>query len=71
MVVRLLTGLSGPDVSHAAGDLYTCDEATAARLVAAGFAEATDARTAAVTGPTEAAVRSPARGRVGRPPKGP
>ncbi len=37
MVVRLLTSLAGPDGAWAAGDLFECDEATARRLVAAGY----------------------------------
>lgn len=37
MVIRLLTALSGPDGSWAAGDLYPCDDATALRMIAAGY----------------------------------
>jgi hypothetical protein len=36
--VRLLVGLAGIDFAHAAGELYSCDADSAARLVAAGFA---------------------------------
>jgi hypothetical protein len=38
VIVRLLTALSGPTISAAAGDLYECDPQAAARLIAAGFA---------------------------------
>lgn len=37
MVIRLLTSLSGPAGSWAAGELYPCDDATAARMIAAGY----------------------------------
>jgi len=38
MQIRLLTSLAGPDGAWAAGDLFTCDEATAGRMIAAGYA---------------------------------
>lgn len=37
--VRMRVGLAGLGFSHAAGELYECDDAAAARLVAAGAAE--------------------------------
>jgi hypothetical protein len=39
MKIRMLTGLSGPDISLAPGDLHECVAAEAKRLIAAGFAE--------------------------------
>jgi hypothetical protein len=39
--VRVLIPLSGPDGSYGRGDLYSCDDEGAARLIAAGIAEAT------------------------------
>lgn len=38
MVVRLLTSMAGPAGAWATGDLYECDEATARRMVEAGYA---------------------------------
>lgn len=43
MQVRLLVGMAGPDHAWSAGDLYECDEASARRLVAAGYAVPTSA----------------------------
>lgn len=39
MVVRLKVAMAGKDVSYAPGDLYSCDDASAARLIAAEYAE--------------------------------
>lgn len=38
MFVRLMTSLAGVDGAWSAGELYECDEATARRLIAAGYA---------------------------------
>lgn len=38
MQIRLLVSLASPDQAWAAGDLYDCDEATARRFFAAGYA---------------------------------
>lgn len=48
MVIRLLTSLAGPDVARAAGDLFECDEATARRMFAAGYAVPVEAGPAPV-----------------------
>jgi hypothetical protein len=37
--VRMLTGMAGPFGTWTTGDPYTCDEAEAGRLIAAGYAE--------------------------------
>lgn len=39
MKIRMLTGLSGPDVSAGPGDVIERSEAEAQRLIEAGFAE--------------------------------
>lgn len=66
MKIRLLTSLAGPDGAWAMGDLYECDEATAARMLAAGMAERISAipviETAMTDGGPEKAVT-----RKGRP----
>lgn len=72
MVVRVIVPMSGPSRAWAAGDLYECDDAAAARLVAAGIAVPVApagidpvpvAPEAAVAEPPERAVRPRARGR--------
>ena len=37
--VRMRVGLAGINFAHCAGEVYECDEASAARLIAVGFAE--------------------------------
>jgi hypothetical protein len=37
--VKLLTSMAGIDFSHNAGDVIDCNEAEAARFIAAGIAE--------------------------------
>lgn len=54
MVVRLLTSMAGPSGAWAAGDLFPCDEATALRLIAAGYAVPVSAGPAPVVVETEA-----------------
>lgn len=48
MQIRLLTSIAGPAQAWAAGDLYECDEATARRMFAAGYAVPLDAGPAAI-----------------------
>jgi hypothetical protein len=64
MFVRLLTSMAGPSGAWTVGDLYECDEPTARRLVAAGYAVPTDVgpvpvvvETAMAEGGPEQAVR--------------
>ena len=38
MDVRLLTSLVSPDGSWGEGDVYTCDDATALRMIERGYA---------------------------------
>lgn len=40
MLLKMLTGLSGPDLSLSLGDEHEFDNAEAERLIGAGFAEA-------------------------------
>lgn len=40
MEVRLLTSMSGPNTNHLAGEVVDFDNATAARLIKSGQAEA-------------------------------
>jgi hypothetical protein len=40
VIVRLLVGLAGRDFAFSAGECFTCDDATGARMIAAGQAEA-------------------------------
>jgi hypothetical protein len=56
MVVRLVTALAGPSGSWAVGDLYSCDEPTARRLIAAGYAVPLTAGAAPVV--IDAAIRN-------------
>jgi hypothetical protein len=42
--VKLLTSMAGIDFSHNAGDLIDCNEAEAARFVAAGIADPVEVR---------------------------
>lgn len=70
--VRMLVALVGPTLALKGGDIYACDDGTAARLVAAGAAEWADpvpepcaGPSAMVTGPAERAVKPRARGRTG------
>lgn len=58
VTVRLLRSMAGPAGAWTAGDLYTCDPALAARLVAVGTAEALEAP-AATTGELETATATP------------
>lgn len=55
MQIRLLTSFAGPDQAWAAGELFECDEATAARMFAAGFAVPVSAGPAPVVVETEMA----------------
>lgn len=48
MQVRLLVSFASPETAWAAGDLFDCDEATAGRMIAAGFAVPTSAGPAPV-----------------------
>ena len=59
------TSLVGPTVSVTTGDVYECDDATAQRLIAAGYAVAlpTDSH----AGAPETAMASPAVERAVRP----
>lgn len=66
MVVRMLTSLVGPTVAVTTGDVYACDDATAARFIAAGIAEAIQpevTETAMVAPKVERAVRPKGKGR--------
>lgn len=58
MFVRCLVALAGRDFSHAPGDLYECDDASAARLVANGIAEHVVLEAPARETPVESAVVS-------------
>lgn len=66
MVIRLLVAIAGRDFSYAAGDLYDCDAAAAARMIASGAAEpvarAAVVETATVSAPEQAV----SRGRRGK-----
>lgn len=55
--VRMVTGIAGEDWSVQPGDLFTCDEATALRLIAAGAAEAVDVRENAMQQMAQVAAR--------------
>lgn len=63
MVVRLKVALAGKDFSCAPGDLYPCDDASAARLIAADYAEAIErdvpVERAVSTAPEQATTRRP------------
>lgn len=64
MIVRLLVGLAGRDFACSAGEFFTCDEATAARMIAAGVAESVSREPEiehAVAAPVERAVAVPSR----------
>lgn len=70
MFVRCLVALAGRDFSHAPGDLYECDDASAVRLVANGIAEyvspdaqvrETPVESAVVSAPERAVVRGKKR----------
>lgn len=73
MIVRLTVGLSGTAGAWAPGDLYECDVETAARFIAAGYAEpvmgdlaptlAASPETAMLSGGPERAVRPRGRPR--------
>jgi hypothetical protein len=68
-IVRVLVPMSGAQQSWATGSLYECDDASAARLVAAGRAEWIDPpavpviETAMQDGGPERAVRPRGKGR--------
>lgn len=69
MRVKLLVGLAGSTFAYAGGDMYECDDATAARFVAAGIAvyepapPATVVEAAATPGAPERAVKPRGRAR--------
>lgn len=65
--VRVLVAMAGSDHSWSVGDLYECDDVSAARLVAAGRVEYLDAQPAAPVAPVETAMRSGAPDRAMRP----
>lgn len=67
MKVRLLVSIAGVDFAKTTGELYECDPAAAARLIAAGYAEAITVPEAAMQVPAaETAMRPHARGRKAR-----
>lgn len=55
--VKLLTGLSGPDVSLAPGEVHVCSAAEAKRLIDRGMAEAIAAAPKAAKPKVEKAVK--------------
>jgi len=55
--VKLLTGLSGPLGSWQPGDIYECDAAEGARLIAAGYAEKVKSRVERATRAAAAELR--------------
>lgn len=68
MVVRLLVPIAGVGFSLGPGDPYECDDASAARLVAAGIAAPVDpppadVETAMAPGARERAMRSRGKAR--------
>lgn len=66
MQIRLLTSLVGMHGQWAPGDLYDCDEGTAARLIKAGAAvpiEIGGVELAVTYGPPETAVKRKGRKR--------
>lgn len=67
MVIRLLVAMSGRDQAWTTGDLYECDDAAAARMVAAGLAEylapPRAPETAMASGAVERAVKPRGRAR--------
>lgn len=66
MRIRLLTGIAGRGFSHAPGDVVDMDDAEAARLLAAGYAERADEGYEAATAePEEAATVKPRRRKKG------
>lgn len=67
--VRMLTGLAGPTVNVAPGEVFWCDEALAARFIAAGAAEAVADATPVANAPETAMTAAPERAirRRGRP----
>jgi hypothetical protein len=60
VIVRLLVGLAGRDFSVSAGEFYTCDPESGARMIAAGVAEPVE-RDAPVEQATAAAPERAAR----------
>lgn len=62
--VRLLVAMAGPDHAWSVGDLYECDDATAARFVAAGRGEMLRP---AAPAPVETAMRDGAPERAVKP----
>ena len=66
MVIRLLTSLAGPEGAWAAGDLYPCDEATALRLIRAGYGVPADHAGMPVVVETAEALPAPERAVKGR-----
>jgi hypothetical protein len=64
MVVRMLVQLVGRDLNVLEGELYHCDEATGARMLAAGLAVPVSAPESAMAAvPVERAIKRRVRGR--------
>lgn len=63
--VRLLVAMAGPDQAWSVGDWYHCDEAAAARMVAAGRAAYADPPVVAAVhgGGSERAMKPRPKGR--------
>lgn len=44
MKIKMLTGMSGPEISLSPGDPHECDDLEAERLIRAGFAESAEGK---------------------------